>query len=552
MWGKTVVIVEDQEVQRLALESALERRGFNVKSAATVAEARYAIEYLGEETDVMVLDMRLEDPNEPAMTGADIGIEVQKEHPNWSPEYLIQSSFAEVNYYRLALRLGAAAYLSKTETRQSDVIQHVRALALKRALRLERPRVAEILRSISESTRNLSEAVRKFCGEILAAELDACLGTPYILLLTDESGTQNFATNTDLPIGYEAIYTTLQALAHGISDFSAPYKVSEHGMRYLPAPGNPNEFRLYERLPGAVFIPLANVKNFRLALGLFEPQQGEIKYPEDIEKFAAVLTQYVRSTIVEHFLRILVQLDSRKRAMLQSTSRLCLSLGQEQQSIIQESVAADQLQEGSNAHYELVRMAEDLWETGTILANVTSTNSEEEYVPVEIKEIIEKAFLELEAGMPLDGIKFNIEGSCLIEAKQDDLYIVVIRVLQWLAQRTIETPLNLEPEIVVRCANEYGTSQIIFEDRSKRLPKQLRDRLYLPFFISAIPPADVKLPGPGLYLPLYLAKMLIEEKYGGRLDDKSDDLEGDVGHRLVISFGSVGRTTEGRNQALSA
>lgn len=544
MLGKTVVIVEDQEPQRLALHSALERRGFQVKSAATVAEARYAIEFAGEEIDVMVLDMRLEDPNEPDTTGADIGIQVQEEHPDWLPEYLIQSSFAEVNYYRLALRLGVAAYLSKAETNQSDLIQHVRALALKRALRLERPRVAEILRSISEATKSLSAAVRKFCREILAGELDTCLGAPYMLLLTDENGTQNFATNTDMPVGYEPLYTTLQAMAHGISNFSSPYTVSEQGMKYLPQPNNHNELQLYERLPRAVFIPLANVKNFRLSIGLFESKLGETKYPEDIGKLATVLTQYVRPTIVEHFLRILVQFDSQKRTMLQSTSRLCLSLGQEQQGIIEESVATGQLQAGSNAHHELIRMADDLWETGTILANVTTNDSEEEYEPFEIKDLIVTAINNLGEGMSLQGIRFNVEGSCMIEARQDDLYIVVIRVLQWLAQRRIETPLGLEPEISVRCADVNGTSQIIFEDRSKRLPKRLRDRLYTPFFISAIPPLDAKLPGPGFYLPLYLAKMLIEEKYGGWLDDKSDELEGDVGHRLVIRFESVGRNRE--------
>src|ERR1043165_5741503 len=112
MQKKTVVIVEDNESQRLALHTALERRGFRVKSAATVAEARKVIEELGEEIDVMVLDMRLEDPAEPDTTGADIGIALQDEHPTWLPEFLIHSAYALVNYYKLALRLGAAAYLS--------------------------------------------------------------------------------------------------------------------------------------------------------------------------------------------------------------------------------------------------------------------------------------------------------------------------------------------------------------------------------------------------------------------------------------------------------
>src|ERR1700756_340755 len=98
MHSKTVVVIEDLETQRMALQNVLERRGFRVGSAATVAGARQGIEALGEEIDVMVLDMRLEDPEDPDTTGADIGIEVQDQHPNWLPEYLIHSIYAEVNY----------------------------------------------------------------------------------------------------------------------------------------------------------------------------------------------------------------------------------------------------------------------------------------------------------------------------------------------------------------------------------------------------------------------------------------------------------------------
>ncbi|HEY9282878.1 MAG TPA: response regulator [Pyrinomonadaceae bacterium] len=543
MHSKTVVIVEDLEPQRTALRNKFERRGFRVGTAANVAEARRVIAELGEEIDVMVLDMRLEDPEAPDTTGADIGIEVQDQHPDWLPEYLIHSQFSEVNYYRLALRLGAAAYLSKLETNLEDVVRHVRALALRRALRLERPKVAEKLRVISESTKNLSVAVRRFCRELLAGELDACLGAPYVLLLTDEGGTQIFATNTDLPATYESFYTTLQAMAHGISNFSVPYKVSEEVMRKLPPPANDNEARIYERLPKAAFIPLANVKNFRLSLGLFEPEPGT-KYPEDAEKLAIVLAQYVRSTIVEHFLRILVHLDSQKKAMLKSTSHLCVFLGQDQQGIIEEGLAAGDLREGGDAHRKLIMMADDLWQTGTILANVANSGSEEEYASFEVGELVEKAFRDLKERMNLRGVEFGVEGSCEVRAKQDDMYIAVIRVLQWLAQRRIETPPELDPRIWVRCARASGGSRVTFEDRSDRLPKKLREQLFMPFSVSVAAPVETEMRGPGLYLPLYLAQMLVEEKYGGVLDDKSDDLEGDVGHRLVMRFDSLDRATE--------
>lgn len=544
MMSKTVVIVEDQEVQRAAMQLALEGRGFRVRSAATVGEAYRVIEELGEDIDVMVLDMRLEDPTEPATTGADIGIKVQSEHPDWLPEYLINSAYAEVNYFKLALRLGAAAYLSKAETGLKDLIRHVRALALRRALRLERPQVAELMRSISDSTKNLSMAVRKFCREVLARELNACLGAPYVLLLTDESGTQNFVTNTDLPVGYESFYTTLQAMAHGISNFSLPYEVTEQEMRYLPGPANPNELKIYERLPRAAFIPLANVRNFRLSLGLFEPLPGEFKYPEETGKLATVLAQYVRSTIVEHLLRILVHLDSQKRTMLKSTSRLCVFLGQDQQGIVEEGIVTGDLREGSKAHHRLMTMADDLWETGTILTDVANSDQAEGYAPFDLRELIDRAAADLKDRMGLRDVKFSIEGACAVKAKRDDMYLAVVRVMQWLVQRRIETPPEIEPEIKVNCSTtSEGGVQIIFEDRSNRLPERLREQLFTPFSVSVVPAVETELRGPGLYLPLYLAQILVEEKYGGALDDRSTELEGDLGHRLVMRLSPAGGDT---------
>lgn len=536
MRKKTVMIVEDSEAQRLALHGALDRRGFEVRSAGTVAEATQLIEQLGEKIDVMVLDMRLEDPDAPDITGADIGIALQNQHPNWLPEFLIHSGWALVDYYRLALRLGAAAYLAKEDNGNlSAVIRHVRALALKRALRLERAQVAETLRSISESTRNLSAAVRKFCQDVLAGELDACLGAPYILLLTDENGTQNFATNTDLPTGYESLYTTLQAMAHGISNFASPYEISTDSLKNLPEPTNPTEAKIYERLPKSAFIPLANVKNFRLSLGILRPVEGS-KHQEHPGELAKVLAQYVRSTIVEHLLRILVHLDSQKRTMLKSTARLCLFLGQDQQRIVDEAINKNELKGASLAHYRLGAMADDLCQTGAILSNVAVTDIQNPYDSIEMSEVIKKARAELEARMYLRGVEFKLEGACGVKAREDDLYIAVIRILQWLAQRKLETDSRIEPQIKVRCVGGSDSSLVVFEDKSMRLPEELREQLFLPFSISVISTEETRLRAPGLYLPLYLAKMLIEEKYGGWLDDQSDEIEGEIGHRIVMRF----------------
>lgn len=537
MQKKTVVIIEDSELQRVAIHSALERRGFRVVSAATVGETRRTMEDLREEIDVVVLDMRLEDPSEPEATGADVCIEIQDKHPDWLPEYLISSALAEVNYYRLALRLGAAVYLTKAQASMADLIRHVRALALRRALRVERRGVAENLRAISDSTKNLSSSLRKLTREVLASEFDACLGTPYVLLLTDESGTRNFATNTDLPTGFEKIYATLQAMTYGITGSSSIYKVAAREIEGLSPPANSAEVKIYERLPGAAFLPLANIRNFRLSLGLLTPLSGEAEYPEDTSELAKVLAQYVKTTIVEHLLRILDYLESQKKAaILRSTSRLCLLLGKDQKGIIRQGIRTGHIQEESNTHHKLDTMADELWEMGTVLANLTNSDSSDEYASVQIRDLVEGAIRELNDKMYLRGIRFEVEGSCTVRANRHDVYVAVIRVMQWLAQRKMETPDGVEPQITVQCSTADGISQVMFEDRSQRLADNLREQLFMPFSVSVISPAETVLHRPGQYLPLYVAKMLVEEKYGGWLNDRSHEIPGEVGHRIVMRF----------------
>ncbi len=551
MQQKTVMVVEDYEVQRLTLHNAFKRRGFQVESAGTVAEARRIFEGLGNQIDVAVLDMRLEDPAEPETTGADLGIEYQKRHADWTTEFLIHSAYAEVNYHKLALQLGAATYLSKAETTLEDVICHVRALALRRALRLERPKVAEAMRWIVDSTRSLSDAVLNFCQEVLAKELENCLDSPYMLLLTDENGTQNCASTTNLPLGYEQIYTVLQAMAHGNSSFAEPYVFNSHQMKAMPGASNPVEAAVYESLLNSAFVPLANVHDFRLSVGIFKQPPGEKKDSDEPDKLAAVLAQYVRSTVVEHFLRILVHLDSQKKTMLKNTSRLCLSLGQDQQSYVKEGVEQKELQEGSPTHWKLAVMADDLRQTGAILANVSSSERKVVWKPIRIKQLLEEAWADLSQKMFLDDIKFKVIGDCEANVDPEDMVIAVSRLLQWIALRKNKTVRELEPAITVRCEESPSWSQVSFEDQSNRLPEQLRRYLFMPVSLSVEPQVGTEVRGPGLYLPLFLAKMIVEEKYGGWLDDKSDEMEGEVGHRLVMRFARAKVNNRGNAAARS-
>jgi predicted heme/steroid binding protein len=55
-----------------------------------------------------------------------------------------------------------------------------------------------------------------------------------------------------------------------------------------------------------------------------------------------------------------------------------------------------------------------------------------------------------------------------------------------------------------------------------------------------------KTPSAGRYLPLYVAKMLVEGRYHGLLEDHSDEIkEHNYGHRILMQFPIVDTINRG-------
>lgn len=552
MSPKTVLIVEDEPEVKETIHEELELRGFTVMSADTISEARNLVNKLSDGIGVAVLDMRFEkDPDEPETTGAQIGLKLKEKCSASPPEFLIRSAYADVSYYKEALDLGAAAYLSKGNTNLFDVIRHVRALMLKHFLKLENPEVIDQLNRIAATTKSEIDSITAFCEQTLKESLSDCLGAPFLLLLTDKNGTHNLAASPNIPSGSQPIYGMLQAMTHGNADLTKPYCFEPKHVAHL---NNASDRVLVQRLEGSVFVPLASAYDYRLSLGILKPSPEE-KFPEEPDKLARVITQYVRSTICDNFIKILVQLDIKRKTTIGSTSQFCLFLGQDQLAIVDDGVEAGDLRTGSMTHRRLRLMAEDLEETGTILMNVAESLDDKSTTPVEMRELIEETWQELRTSWGLKDINFCIEGDCSVLANEVELSIIVARVLQWLAQRKVTTEPPNEPAIFIHCETDDRHTRVIFEDRSRRLPQRLRVRLFEPFTLAVLSARSLAtLPEkkengeegewkstkhrPG-YLPLYLAKTLVEEKYRGWFEDKSDEMEGEAGHRLVMQFHKV-------------
>jgi hypothetical protein len=153
--------------------------------------------------------------------------------------------------------------------------------------------------------------------------------------------------------------------------------------------------------------------------------------------------------------------------------------------------------------------------------------------------------------------KLDLQGACAVRARSSDVAIIVSRLLQWFVYRSKNVPFGIEPAIRIRCEEGNGGATVVFEDDSRRLPKKLREDLFAPFTQAISTPFDDLAAAPasgerggeragkepplsGRYLPLYLAKMLVEGRYRGILEDHSDEItDKGYGHRVLMYFPRV-------------
>lgn len=538
---KSVLIIEDKAPTRIDLHINLETRGFKVYSAGDIDTANLLAERYWEELDVLVLDMVLEDPPAGGPTGADIAIKFRRRNNSFPPESLIYSDKQEVDFYRLALKLGAAAYLDKKQCDATAVGLYVGVLALRRALHGDNPRMVSEVSRIAVHSRTKADAIQTFCRRVLKPEFEACLGgVPFIILFTENGTTQNCADNAGLPRGSSDFYHDLQAYAHGEGNPTRPFILET---KKLNKSVDQESADLYQKLDRAAFLPVSLSNNLKLSIGLLhrEGQEGN-KGPTEQEILCKALAEYLRPTVLENIMSMWSQWTE-LRATRNSTAKLCLSVGQE----IKDGVGAEDME-------QLEDLANDLKDTGRYLTQLESRNWYEDSNNISIREVVTAAWDVVASATDHPAIKLELEGDCSIQARSDDVVIIISRLLQWFVYRSKAIPLNVEPVIRLKCEVTDGVVTITFEDNSYRLPKKLREDLFMPFTQAISTPfADLGQPRPpredaaetaetgqqnsGRYLPLYLAKMLVEGRYQGFLDDHSDEItEHSYGHRIMMQF----------------
>jgi hypothetical protein len=235
--------------------------------------------------------------------------------------------------------------------------------------------------------------------------------------------------------------------------------------------------------------------------------------------------------VLENLISVWSQLTE-FRVTRTNTAKLCVRVGQE----INDGLMTD----GPEGLQRLGELADDLDVTGQYLTHLANQKWPDKCERVSIREMVEDTWELIsrpEGHLPK---KPNIQGDCKVWAQRRDVQMIVSRLLQWLAYRSEATPVNIEPEVKIECKTSGGCATVIFEDNSERLPRELRADLFAPFtqtISTPFPTIEGSNPRTGRYLPLYLAKMLVEGRYLGRLEDRSDEIKGQsYGHRIRMQL----------------
>jgi DNA-binding NarL/FixJ family response regulator len=543
MEKKTIIVLEDQGDERDNLHGALTDRNFHVVSAANIDEAREAVRNLGGRLDVLLLDMLIEGS---VTTGAEFGLEVKEQLKEWPPEFLIHSAYDVSRYYQLALQLGAATYLRKTSTSLADIVRHTRVLALRRSLSPWQPQMPGLIERIAERSRSSSEAITQFCREVLCPELEATLGTPFVLLVGQHGATLRLGNDLSLPEVSRA-YEWLQRLAHLQSPTDPLVVKSSYVPDDRPEYEGPSAREVFSRLEGAAFIPLGSTGDIRLSLGVLQEERDR-PFVENAVALTKVIGAFLQPALVMHLLsltRKLTEFYTRQRAVLEATSNLCLYVGQEQVNAFRNAVVSRELQGGMPRDLErLLVFGENLRKAGELLTWIGRREEEREentspnaIKPASMAKVVREAWNDLLEELPLPPDLLALTGDCWVVGKRDDLQIAVARLLHWLTWRMAETPTGVSPTLSVVCRRlpERKESHVVFEDHSRRLPSNLRERIFSPFETPVLEDPERKGEG-GEILGPYLSKVLVELENNGFLDDCSDDLDRDFGHRFVMRF----------------
>jgi signal transduction histidine kinase len=369
------------------------------------------------------------------------------------------------------------------------------------------------------------------------------LRVPFVLLLTNvrDSGVPYAGGSLSLPETASQLYRDLQSLIF-LPGNDDPLVVSPEEMW---SAGVHDEHDLLEQMRRAAFIPLAETEEIRLSLGILQEHVSQNSIADDAEKLANALKQVFRSTLLDHLFSLTARWTAanvKRNEILKATAKFCLYVGQEYVAILDDAMRNGELPPGEKPLYvrRLKALGEDLRDAGEVLESLN------EELPQRTEsqgaELVYKVWRHLARQQYLQAAEvFTLEGDCRAYVNPVDFEIAIAQILRWFLQRSVDQPAHEGPCFRVSLNQHDAKADIWFQDSSYRISEKLRGHLFEPFAGGDRSGEGLK----GRRLGLYLAKVVIETRNSGSVEDRSDELEGGLGHLLLLRLPAVSGAREG-------
>lgn len=567
--AKRVFVLEDQPNQLETYVRLLKRRGFEVVGAKNREDVEQVLKS-DESFDLLLLDMNLkDDPGllELNLYGSDIGELLVTKQAAWPPEVLVMTAYStRVDFWRKAFAVGATVFLEKRELSLEETINYVCIMLLRRAVSLRNPRCNEVIGEVLNRGGRERRVLEEFFQRLVVPEFDACLGLPFIMVLEYANASADEAPAPP-PLAAEA--TLSEQLAElvvkasyyvQVHDVKEPFRLDEEVFQPAPllAPNSASDVffstrlaellraeeqsdaavALTELLEDAAFIPLQLTPDVRLSLLL-------VKEKTHLETFEELYPLSLAKLMVKHSLdslrMTLTNLIERlkneqkiKQMQLQELARFCEYVGAETKRITFGVEAERFVPEENTSFQRLNLLADELSEAGEFLNNLSQENSYPSR-RLMLRQVVQQAWDGLAQGGPGPSVALSFHGDCqaTVLAAEEELHFFFSRLLHWLVS-FYEGDFDVTPQVSVACRLEGSQIEIALESESVRLHKILRDSLFVPMTQRIDYDQVWEGKGPKLLFSLYLAKSLLERRYQGSLADSSDELPGELGHKLVI------------------
>jgi DNA-binding NtrC family response regulator len=172
-----ILIVDDERSIRELLEIFLRKEGFEIQTAASVADALVCIK--STEFDLIISDIRM-----PDMTGIDLLRDLRSN--NFGGQFILLTAYASADAAIQALKMGAFDYILKTENFVEELKVVVRHALENRRLREENT----YLRREFKKVHGLGNLIGKSTAmQELFKMIEVVSATNSTVLVTGESGT---------------------------------------------------------------------------------------------------------------------------------------------------------------------------------------------------------------------------------------------------------------------------------------------------------------------------------------------------------------------------